>query len=216
MARAQSGSSKTNSKTKSTNKNPQKNVASKSKVFKANEKREPSKNEIMFYRIGIFVITITLVVLAIILVIQNSKIEPEANPYEDYLSVNVTELTYITQKDDYNVYGDFSYFNGKDEYADLRLVLNTNDYVYVYFYRSSAIDIDIKDAITDVVGLENMAFLFLDLDDTANSALFETAAIGHLGLDSTKDNMFLIFDINAQTFQLETRSSDIVIEINNL
>ena len=103
-----------------------------------------------------------------------------------------------------------------DDYADLRAVLNSNDFVYVYFYRSSNLDLDIKAAIEAVANIDQLSFLFIDLDLASSAELFTATEIAHLNLDAEKDNMFLTFDINAQTFELETRSSDIVIEINKL
>lgn len=214
MARVQQNAK--NSKSKVQKKEEPRKPLSKKDLIQVNTKREPTKNEIMFYRIGMSVITITLIVLAIVLVIQYSKKDEAVNPYADNLSITLTELTFITAKDDYGVYGDFTKFNGNDNYADLRAVLNTNDVVYIYFYRSSAIDTDIEAAIKNVANLDTMAFLFFDLDNSANANVFTTTTLAHLNLDSTKDNQFVIFDINAQTFQTETRVTDIVNTINNI
>ncbi|MCF7931362.1 MAG: hypothetical protein K9L02_07630 [Acholeplasmataceae bacterium] len=216
MARVQTSSSKTKSNTNTKNKAPQKSVVVQKTGMKASPKKEPSKNEIMFFRIGMWAIALTIVVVSIVLLVQHFMTEEEVVPFDDYLHVTVSDLKYITQQDIYGVYGDFSYFDGKDQYEDLRAVLNSNDFVYVYFYRSSDLNLDIKAAIEALVGLEDMAFLFVDLDLADSAGLFTTAEIAHLNLDETKDNMFLIFDINAQSFQLETRVSDILIEINKL
>lgn len=216
MARVQTSSSKTNSNKKNKSITPQKNVVPQKTGMKPSPKKEPSKNEIMFFRIGMWAIALTVVVVGIVLLVQHFMTEEEVVPYEDYLHVTVTDLKYITQEDGYGVFGDFSYFDGKDEYADLRAVLNANDFVYVYFYRSGDLNTDIEVAIKEIVGIENMSFLFIDLDLPSSAALFTTAEIAHLNLVETKDNMFLIFDLNAQDFQLETRVSDILIEINKL
>ncbi len=191
------------------------NPKSKAELAKTNPKREPSKNEVMFFRIGMSVIALTLVVLAIVLVIQYFvKQDEETGPYDDYISINTNDLLVITQEDEYGVFGDFSYFDGKEVYDDLRRVLYSNDFIYVYFYRSSAIDEELETAILAIQGLEDMAFLFVDLD--TETTLFETPGLDHLNLDDTRDNMFLIFDLNAQEFQLEIRVSDILIELNKL
>jgi hypothetical protein len=191
------------------------NPKSKAELAKTNPKREPSKNEVMFFRIGMSVIALTLVVLAIVLVIQYFvKQDEETGPYDDYISINTNDLLVITQEDEYGVFGDFSYFDGKEVYDDLRRVLYSNDFIYVYFYRSSAIDEELETAILAIQGLEDMAFLFVDLD--IETTLFETPGLDHLNLDDTRDNMFLIFDLNAQEFQLEIRVSDILIELNKL
>jgi hypothetical protein len=194
---------------------PTQNPKSKAELAKTNPKREPSKNEVMFFRIGMSVIALTLVVLAIVLVIQYFvKQDEETGPFDDYISINANDLLVITQEDEYGVFGDFSYFDGKEVYEDLRTVLYSNDFIYVYFYRSSEINEELETAILAIEGLSDMAFLFVDLD--TETTLFETPGLDHLNLDDTRDNMFLIFDVNAQEFQLEIRVSDILIEINKL
>jgi len=194
---------------------PTQNPKSKAELAKTNPKREPSKNEVMFFRIGMSVIALTLVILAIVLVIQYFvKQDEETGPFDDYISINANDLLVITQEDEYGVFGDFSYFDGKEVYEDLRTVLYSNDFIYVYFYRSSEINEELETAILAIEGLSDMAFLFVDLD--TETTLFETPGLDHLNLDDTRDNMFLIFDVNAQEFQLEIRVSDILIEINKL
>ncbi len=215
MARVQTSKNNSKNKNKNNSNTSQKNAGSKkNNIKKDNPKREPTKNEMMFYRIGMGVITITLIVLAIVLVIQYSKTDDVVVPYEDNIQITTNDLKYITQEDEYGVYGNFSYFDGQDDYADLRSVLNSNNFVYMYFYRSTDINEDIQAVIDSLSNIDSMAFLFFDLDGYSNTTVFDTAELNHLYLDSTKDNMFLIFDINAQTFQLETRVSDILIELN--
>ncbi|MBU1094157.1 MAG: hypothetical protein KKH01_06820 [Firmicutes bacterium] len=216
MARVQASSSKTNSSSKNKGNVKQNKDVSNKNNKKVVPKREPTKNELLFFRIGMWVIVLTFVVAGIVLLIQHFMVEEEVVPYEDYLHVTSTDLTYLTQEDEYGVFGDFSYFDGKDDYVDLRAVINSNDFIYVYFYRSSDVDLDIKAAIEGITDFESMAFLFVDLDLTDSANLFTSAALTHLNLDSERDNMFLIFDINAQSFQLEVRVSDILIEINKL
>ncbi|OHE40898.1 MAG: hypothetical protein A2102_02630 [Tenericutes bacterium GWF2_38_8] len=202
-------------KKKKSNTVPTQNPKSKAELAKTNPKREPSKNEVMFFRIGMSVIALTLVILAIVLVIQYFvKQDEETGPFDDYISINANDLLVITQEDEYGVFGDFSYFDGKEVYEDLRTVLYSNDFIYVYFYRSSDINEELETAILAIEGLSDMAFLFVDLD--TETTLFETPGLDHLNLDDTRDNMLLIFDLNAQEFQLEIRVSDILIEINKL
>jgi len=202
-------------KKKKSNTVPTQNPKSKAELAKTNPKREPSKNEVMFFRIGMSVIALTLVILAIVLVIQYFvKQDEETGPFDDYISINANDLLVITQEDEYGVFGDFSYFDGKEVYEDLRTVLYSNDFIYVYFYRSSDINEELETAILAIEGLSDMAFLFVDLD--TETTLFETPGLEHLNLDDTRDNMLLIFDLNAQEFQLEIRVSDILIEINKL
>ena len=202
-------------KKKKTNATPVKNPKSKAELAKTNPKREPSKNEVMFFRIGMSVIALTLVVLAIVLVVQYFvKQDEETGPFDDYISINANDLLMITQEDEYGVFGDFSYFDGKEIYDDLRTVLYGNDFIYVYFYRSSEMSEELETAILAIEGLEDMAFLFLDMD--LETTIFETPGLSHLNLDDTRDNMFLTFDVNAQEFTLEVRVSDILLELNKL
>jgi len=202
-------------KKKKSNTAPTQNPKSKAELAKTNPKREPSKNEVMFFRVGMSIIALTLVVLAIVLVIQYFvKQDEETGPFDDYISINTNDLLVITQEDQYGVFGDFSYFDGKTAYEDLRRVLYSNDFIYVYFYRSSDINEELETAILAIQGLEDMAFLFVDLDK--ETTLFETPGLNHLNLSDSRDNMLLIFDLNAQDFQLEIRVSDILIELNKL
>ncbi|HCB67152.1 MAG TPA: hypothetical protein DEP70_06405, partial [Acholeplasmataceae bacterium] len=134
-------------KKKKSNTVPTQNPKSKAELAKTNPKREPSKNEVMFFRIGMSVIALTLVILAIVLVIQYFvKQDEETGPFDDYISINANDLLVITQEDEYGVFGDFSYFDGKEVYEDLRTVLYSNDFIYVYFYRSSDINEELETA----------------------------------------------------------------------
>ena len=216
MARVQTNTGKEKTSSNKGGNAQQKKTVSKKNSSKAATNREPSKNEILFFKIGMSVIVLTFAVIAAVLLIQYFTAEEEVIPYDEYVHINASDLKYITQEDDYGVFGDFSFFNGNDDYADLRAVLNSNDFVYVYFYRSSNLDLDIKAAIEAVANIDQLSFLFIDLDLASSAELFTATEIAHLNLDAEKDNMFLTFDINAQTFELETRSSDIVIEINKL
>ena len=217
MARVQTNTSKAKTSTNKSGNAPQKKTVSKKNSVKVSPQREPSKNEILFFKIGMSIIVLTFLAIGTFFLIQYFTQEEAVVPYEDYLHVTASDLKYITQEDDYGVFGDFSYFDGLDGYEDLRAVVNSStDFIYVYFYRSSNLDLDIKAAIESVANIDDLAFLFIDLDLGSSAELFTLTELVHLNLDSEKDNMFLTFDINAQSFQLETRSTDIVIEINKL
>jgi hypothetical protein len=217
MARVQTNTGKEKTSSNKGGNAQQKKTVSKKNSSKAATNREPSKNEILFFKIGMSVIVLTFAVIAAVLLIQYFTAEEEVIPYDEYVHINASDLKYITQEDDYGVFGDFSYFDGLDGYEDLRAVVNSStDFIYVYFYRSSNLDLDIKAAIESVANIDDLAFLFIDLDLGSSAELFTLTELVHLNLDSEKDNMFLTFDINAQSFQLETRSTDIVIEINKL
>ena len=170
MARVQTNTSKTNTSNNKSGKVVQKSTVSKKTGMKASPKREPTKNEIRFFTIGMSVIVLTFLVITAVVLIQYFTAEEEVVPYEDYLHISVSDLKYITQEDDYGVFGDFSYFNGKDEYEDLRAVLNSNDFIYVYFYRSTDLDTDIETAINNIEDVDTLALLFIDFNENiANS-----------------------------------------------
>ncbi len=183
-------------------------------LAKTNPKREPSKNEILFFRIGMSVIALTLITVAIIFTIEYFMNDEEVpGVYDDYISITSSDLKYLTYDDGSGVYGDFSYFQGKDDYQDLLQLINDNTEIYVYFYRGTDIDEDIKELILSK-DLSDKAFFIIDLD-VAQDALSGTD-FAHLDLDLTRDNLFLTFDVEAQTFSLEVRVVDILREIGKL
>ena len=201
-----------NKKTAVNNKN---NTAkSKAELAKTNPKREATKNEILFFRLGMSIIALTLITVAIIFTIRYfMNNDEEVVVYEDLIHITTNDLKYLTYDDGSGVYGDFAYFNGLADKEDLAEVINTNNLIYVYFYRSSKINEEIQ-TIIEGLDLEGKAFLLLDLD--ANTTVFDLAEKGDFTLDNTRDNMLLIFNVEAQTFQLEIRVVDIVREINKL
>ncbi len=183
-------------------------------LAKTNPKREPSKNEILFFRIGMSVIALTLITVAIIFTIEYFMNDEEVpGVYDDYISITSSDLKYLTYDDGSGVYGDFSYFQGKEDYEDLLQLINDNTEIYVYFYRGTDIDDEIKELILSK-DLSDKAFFLIDLD-VAGDALSGTD-FAHLDLDLTRDNLFLTFDVEAQTFSLEVRVVDILREIGKL
>ncbi|PKK98906.1 MAG: hypothetical protein CVV57_05330 [Tenericutes bacterium HGW-Tenericutes-2] len=201
-----------NKKTAVNNKN---NTAkSKAELAKTNPKREATKNEILFFRLGMSIIALTLITVAIIFTIRYfMNNDEEVVVYEDLIHITTNDLKYLTYDDGSGVYGDFAYFNGLADKEDLAEVINTNNLIYVYFYRSSKINEEIQ-TIIEGLDLEGKAFLLLDLDKNTN--VFDLTEKGDFTLDNTRDNMLLIFNVEAQTFQLEIRVVDIVREINKL
>jgi len=201
-----------NKKTAVNNKN---NTAkSKAELAKTNPKKEATKNEILFFRLGMSIIALTLITVAIIFTIRYfMNNDEEVVVYEDLIHITTNDLKYLTYDDGSGVYGDFAYFNGLADKEDLAEVINTNNLIYVYFYRSTKINEEIQ-TIIEGLDLEGKAFLLLDLD--ANTTVFDLTEKGDFTLDNTRDNMLLIFNVEAQTFQLEIRVVDIVREINKL
>lgn len=195
------------------------NFKSKENLVKTNPKREPSKNEILFFRIGISLIALTLVTTAIIFTIRYfMEKEEEKGIYEDYMHVTVRELGYFMRYyPETNTYGDFSDFDGYAEYDDLRAKISGQDKLYFFFYRSSDVNLDLAQALKDVEGLEDKPVFFVDMDKSQNAELFTNAWISHLNLDQSRQSMFLIYDIYADDpFDLWVLTSHILIEIGKL
>lgn len=204
----------------------------KSNVLK--EAKEPSKSEILFFRIGMLIITLVVVgVLAVFLINYFTEDEDE-NPYEDYVSISQTTLDEIVRDNGDNTFGDRSAFQGVDDYEDLLKLLNTNEVIYFYFYYSSDIDEDILEAIegktsvgeiptyTDLEDNEDSqfaAFFFIDLDSVLNTEIFSDTTISHLELDEDEDNMLVVFDTenpDNEFFSIETEVDEIVDIINGI
>ncbi|MCR3906508.1 MAG: hypothetical protein NUK62_05750 [Tenericutes bacterium] len=216
MARVQ----KVQPKKKNTNQASQKNAKSKTELAKTNPKREATKNEILFFRLGISIIALTIVVVTIIFIVQYfMNQEPEAGPYDDYMHITATELIILAGYDEiHGVYGDFSQLDGKEEYEDLKALIDGQTHIYFYFYRSSEINDPIYEAIMSVDNLEDTAFLFVDMDATGNGNLFEQPKLTHLELDQDRDNMLVIFEVEADEDKFETwvLTNHIVIEVTKL
>lgn len=194
-------------------------VKSKENLAKTNPKREPSKNEILFFRIGISLIALTLITTAIIFTIRYfMDRNEEAGVYDDYTHVTVRELGYFMRYyPESNSYGDFSEFDGYSEYDELRTLIDGQDKLYFYFYRSSNINEDITQALQAVEDLSDKPVLFVDMDDAQNSELFTNEWLRHLNLEDSRQSMFLIYDIYAdEPFDLWVLTSHIIIEINKL
>jgi hypothetical protein len=185
---------------------------SKQELAKTNKKREPSKNEILFFRAGMFVIALTLVTVVIVFTIQyfmNQDEEPGV--FEDYISITADDLTYLMGYDaNSGVYGDFTYFQGKEDYEDLFDLINQNSEIHIYFYTSTALNDEIVDLIKET-DFEGKAFFLVDLATEASK--LEGAGYSHLNLDLAKENLLLTFNVELQIFEVEVRVSDILREL---
>ena len=188
---------------------------SKTELAKTNTKREPTKNEILFFRAGMSVIAIALITVVIIFLIQYfMDKEDQPGVFDDYISITAEDLKNLTGYDaNSGVYGDFTYFAGKTEYEDLFDLINTNDKIYIYFYNSTDLNDDIVDAIKDK-NLEGKAFFLVDLSTEASK--LSTADYEHLKLDLERNNLFVTFDVENQEFETEIRTVDILRVIGKL
>lgn len=188
---------------------------SKAELAKTNTKREPTKNEILFFRAGMSVIALTLITVAIIFTIQYfMNKEDEPGVFDDYISITAEDLKNLTGYDaNSGVYGDFTYFAGKDEYEDLFDLINQNTKIYIYFYSSSNLNDEIVDRIKET-DLEGKAFFLVDLDSEASK--LQAADYSHLNLDLERTNLLVTFDVELQEFETEIRVVDIVREIGRI
>lgn len=109
-----------------------KNPKSKQELAKTNPKREPSKNEILFFRIGLMVIALTIITVTIIFIIQYFMDKDEAKGvFDDYQHITASDLRYLTYNHGDSTYGMFDFFMGKEEYEDLYQAITDNNYIFL-------------------------------------------------------------------------------------
>src|SRR5690606_13941454 len=155
MARVQQN----NQSSKKPNQQAAKNkVSKKQDLTKQTPKREPSKNEILFFRLGLSIVVLTIITVAIIFTIQffMDKAE-EVGPFDDYQHLTGSDLQNLTCNDGFGSYGDFTYFNGLEDYEDMYDAIMSNRYIYIYFYKSSEVNTEVQTLIKSL-DLEGKAF----------------------------------------------------------
>lgn len=188
-----------------------------SKKIQEPQKRDMTKKELMFYRGGMLAILLTVVVVTVVLIVRTiANNELERNPYEDYISIVESELEELVFDREDGQFGDFTFFNNKDGYEDLARLINTNDVIYFYFYRSSDIQPDITTALAEIEDIDNIAIFFIDLDRIANQTIFENARLAHLPLVEDRNHQLIRFYLDTQTFEIDARVDHILIELNKL
>jgi hypothetical protein len=223
MAKKQTKNANKSQKAKQVNqaKNQTKKQTSKQTTKQLNEKRTLTKKEILFFRIGVSVIAIGLVVAAIVMIVNNYMNNEDENPYVDYQNFVTEELVAMTKKNADNTYGDLpDYFLGKPEYEDFRVVLNDNEVFYFYFYNSNDIDESIQTEIESLENISDLPLIFIDLSSPDNLNLIEDTNLLHLGLDADASDMLLIYDMQPDAadefFEVITDVEDIILELGNL
>lgn len=220
MARAQQQTNKPKNKGSQNKTGKDLNPKSKIELAKTQSKREPSKNEILFYKIGMSIIGLTIVTLAIIFIVRYYMEKDEnENPFSDYFHITVAELEiFATYIDDIGSYGDLTQFDGKSEYDDLRAKIANEETIYFFFYKASDINEDVKAALDAIENIEDKPILFINMDDMIyNDTLFTSQILQHLNLDETRSHMFLKFDIYEDIqFRLFTFNSIIIKELQKL
>ncbi len=219
-----------NSKPK--NKKPvQQKVEKKSVVTAA----ESSRIETIISRVGLTLISVIVLVVAAVFIINSFSADEDVVAYDDYVHITATTLDQIVKDNgEGQAPGDREYFYGVDSYKDLLSLMNSNDMIYLYFYRSSDFDGDVQNAILEqskIAGIptetlidENsasdfQAFIFIDLDAALNSSIFEDAELALLDLDQDDSQTLVIFDqynIDGQYFESLTDSEDIIEVIEGL
>lgn len=184
-------------------------------VVKKNEKKEPSKQEIMFFRIGIIVITLTILVAAIIMLVTYfMDKDSEDVPFEDQLHITETDLVHLMINDP--VFGyvvDYDYFTKYGNYSEWLKMINENDEIYIYFYKASDVNQESK-VVIDETDMEGRAFFFLNLDSYLK--IFENQDLGHLNLQGDSSEMLVIFNTVDQGFETIYQASSIQSLINDL
>ena len=184
-------------------------------VVKKNEKKEPSKQEIMFFRIGIIVITLTIAVAAIIMLVTYfMDKETEEQPFTDQLQITEDDLVHLMISDTNGGYFiDFDYFTKYDNYSEWQAMIKSNDEIFIYFYKSSEVNLDTETIINDT-DFEGLAFFFLDLD--VFTTIYENANLDHLNLETDASEMLVIFNTVDQGFETIYTASSIQLKINTI
>lgn len=198
-------------------KNTPTNQPSKSKqeLAKTNTKREPTKNEILFFRIGMSIIALTLITVAIVFTIQYfMNNEEEVGLFDDYIHLTASDVMQLTGYDaNSGVYGDFTYFAGQEAYEDLYELINSNTKIYIYFYSAASPNDEIVNLIKDT-DWEGKAFFLVNLD--LQKSNLGGAELSHLNLDLNRTNLLVTFDVENQTFTTEIRVVDIIRELGRI
>lgn len=214
MARAQQNKKPQN---KQINKTQKVDKTKDKKKVQEPQKRDMTKKELMFYRGGMLAILLTVIVVTVVLIVRTiANNELERDPYEDYISIVESELEELVFDREDGQYGDFTFFNNKDGYEDLAEVINANDVIYFYFYRSSDMNQEITDALLAIENIDDLAILFIDLDRVANQTVFENPRLAHLPLIEDRNHQLIRFYIDTQTFESDARVDHILIELNKL
>ncbi|MDD3068362.1 MAG: hypothetical protein WC134_04990 [Acholeplasmataceae bacterium] len=182
-------------------------------VVKKNEKKEPSKQEIMFFRIGIIVITLTIAVAAIIMLVTYfMDKETEEQPFTDQLQITEDDLVHLMINDPtFGYVVDRDYFTKYDNYSEWLTMINSNDEIFIYFYKSSEVNLDTETIINDI-DFEGEAFFFLDLD--VFTTIYENENLEHLNLLVDEPEMLVIFNTVDQGFETIYEPSSIQLKIN--
>ncbi|MCF7932925.1 MAG: hypothetical protein K9K93_07130 [Acholeplasmataceae bacterium] len=183
--------------------------------------RVPSKAEQLLYKYGLIGLVVTIVVVAVVFAINSIGGDDTDSVYDGYTHITLADLTIMTEDDGFGTFGNFEYFLDNDGYEDVADKLYDDEAgqtIYVYLYRSSDVNEEIKTAIEAIPDFESRAFFLIDLDDETADALTEIAAIEHLGLSAERDNQLLVFRPESEDnmFESTTVASWIVQDLGKI
>lgn len=181
--------------------------------------RKPTKNEIMFFRIGMLSIALTVVIVTVIFVVNYFKDPEIIAPFDEMQHLTLADLEYIVGDNGDGTFGDFTYFMGREGYEDVYEKLMDNQLIYIYFYRSSDSNEEIVQAIADIEGFDTMAFFLVDMDRPANEGLFTDPDFEHLGLWENNNHQLVTYDIekeDGEFFTLDPNTSQVLITLRKL
>lgn len=186
------------------------------------QKHTPSKREETLLRIGTFTIIGTVILVAIIFLISyfSGNSDEEVIPFENYIQITQTELSYLVAPNEIGTYGSFDNFIGDVENYDVvyNEIKNTT-FIYILLYRSSDIDQDIQTLVEESQTLEDLVFYVLDLDHPANASFFTNSSLSHLNLTESVTQALITYELDAPDqdyLTIWTRSSDILIDLNKI
>lgn len=184
-------------------------------VAKKIEKKEPSKQEIMFFRIGIIVISLMITIAAIIMLVTYfMDKEAEQKPFIDEFQITENDLVHLMINDpSFGYVVDQDYFTKYDNYSEWRTLINENDEIYIYLYKSSEVNLETETIINES-NIEGRAFFFLDLD--VFTTIYENTNLVHLNLLENEPEMLVIFNTIDQGFETLYSASSIQSKINQL
>ncbi|MFA5474073.1 MAG: hypothetical protein WC225_00900 [Acholeplasmataceae bacterium] len=188
---------------------------------KKKEKQPMTKNEALFFKVGIVVVVLAIIAAVIIMIVNTYLHQAPENPFEDYLHFDTTELVEMMKEtDDPTIFGDQDYFYGKTQYEQFRTLLNSNTVFYFYFYRSDQINEDLKTLFESMENINDRPIIFIKTDAIRNLALFEDAGLMHLGLPKEEVNILLTFNTEPETldgfFQIETDVAEMITILENM
>jgi hypothetical protein len=185
--------------------------------------RVPSKAEQALYKYGLIGLVVTIVVVAVIFAINAIGGDDEVSVYDGYTHITLEDLEIMTADDGFGTFGNFEYFLDNDGYEDVAEKLYDDVYgqtIYVYLYRSSDVNEDIKAAIEAVPDVEERAFFLVDLDKETADAITAIAEVEELGLSADRDNQLLTFlpqsDVEEDRFSTEDITRFIVQDLGKI